>query len=200
MLLGLLASCSGKPATGAERGPCYGNGTCDDGLVCLSELCVDAKGRLEERVSARRARRYARKEATVEARQNVKRIYDGARAYYLDRSGANGSTKQFPAVSVGPTPPLGECCKHADGVCPPNASWWTDEAWVALQFSVDEPHRYSYAYYVGDPKDGAYTAQAMGDLDCDGVYATFEMYGTIDDEHPDGPDPNAGIYRQNELE
>src|SRR5688572_29299388 len=28
------------PSAGKERGPCYGNGTCDDGLVCLSKLCV----------------------------------------------------------------------------------------------------------------------------------------------------------------
>jgi len=28
------------PAAGAERGPCYGNKTCDAGLTCLSDLCV----------------------------------------------------------------------------------------------------------------------------------------------------------------
>jgi hypothetical protein len=39
-LLG-LAGCgkSGAPA-GAERGACYGNGTCNAGLTCLSDLCV----------------------------------------------------------------------------------------------------------------------------------------------------------------
>lgn len=41
--LGAL-SCSGgatnAPAAGSERGPCYGNGTCNAGLTCLSELCV----------------------------------------------------------------------------------------------------------------------------------------------------------------
>jgi hypothetical protein len=30
----------GGAAAGKERGPCYGNGTCDKGLVCLSDLCV----------------------------------------------------------------------------------------------------------------------------------------------------------------
>ncbi|HEX7670178.1 MAG TPA: hypothetical protein VF395_11365, partial [Polyangiaceae bacterium] len=28
------------PAMGAERGVCYGNGTCNSGLVCLSSVCV----------------------------------------------------------------------------------------------------------------------------------------------------------------
>ena len=36
----LLAGC-GMPA-GSERGACYGNGTCDTGLTCLSGLCVRA--------------------------------------------------------------------------------------------------------------------------------------------------------------
>jgi hypothetical protein len=36
----------GSTAAGAgkERGACYGNGTCDKGLVCLSELCVAPPG------------------------------------------------------------------------------------------------------------------------------------------------------------
>lgn len=43
----LLAACAKQQAdstttvaAGAERGPCYGNGTCNDGLICLSDLCV----------------------------------------------------------------------------------------------------------------------------------------------------------------
>jgi hypothetical protein len=34
------SACSKEPAAGSERGACYGNGTCDEGLLCLSELCV----------------------------------------------------------------------------------------------------------------------------------------------------------------
>lgn len=34
-------ACSQKSVpVGEERGPCYGNGTCNQGLVCLSDLCV----------------------------------------------------------------------------------------------------------------------------------------------------------------
>jgi hypothetical protein len=37
----LCAACSQKSVpVGAERGPCYGNGSCNQGLVCLSDLCV----------------------------------------------------------------------------------------------------------------------------------------------------------------
>jgi hypothetical protein len=34
----------GSAADGAERGRCYGNGTCNTGLVCLSDLCVRPPG------------------------------------------------------------------------------------------------------------------------------------------------------------
>lgn len=44
--LAIAAACSSNSntpsghATGTEKGPCYGNGTCNSGLVCLSNLCV----------------------------------------------------------------------------------------------------------------------------------------------------------------
>ena len=37
----LLAGGCSKPATGTENGACYGNGTCNTGLVCLSNVCVN---------------------------------------------------------------------------------------------------------------------------------------------------------------
>jgi hypothetical protein len=38
----IAVGCGGKhgPATGSERGPCYPNATCDQGLSCLSNFCV----------------------------------------------------------------------------------------------------------------------------------------------------------------
>jgi len=39
----LVGGCGGDSiiTAGSEGGPCYPNGTCDEGLVCLSDLCVD---------------------------------------------------------------------------------------------------------------------------------------------------------------
>ena len=34
------------------------------------------------------------------------------------------------------------CCEK----CAPNADLWADEAWVVLQFSVDDPSYFSYSY------------------------------------------------------
>lgn len=44
LVLVMFATACSSPSipAGTERGPCYGNGTCNAGLVCLSDLCVRA--------------------------------------------------------------------------------------------------------------------------------------------------------------
>lgn len=153
--------------------------------------------------------KYIKKSKTTEARQFVKKIYDGARQYYMDEGAKRGSfvliPKQFPSVGgagvagatgLQPTDPT-TCCEK----CAPDSTLWTDQVWVALQFSVDDPAYYSYEYVLGgEATVGPYTARGNGDLDCDGVFSTFEMYGTINSEYSDGPSGNAGLYRSNDLE
>jgi len=149
--------------------------------------------------------KYIKKSKTTEAREFVKKIYDGALAYYMDRNGQKGANamqqlaKQFPEPTMAPTPALGTCCAGGNDKCEPQQALWTNATWTALQFSVDDPHYFSYSYVVPD-KTKAYTARANGDLDCDGDYSTFEMYGVIDAQYSDGPAGNAGLYRENELE
>lgn len=36
----LLSCISTEPLAGNENEPCYGNGTCDEGLICISNICV----------------------------------------------------------------------------------------------------------------------------------------------------------------
>ncbi len=140
---------------------------------------------------------YIKRSKTTEARQFVKKIYDGARVYYMDAYVPAGMTpvpRQFPGPSTGLVPPdPTACCEK----CAPDASLWEDEVWVALQFSVDDPHYNAYQYIVSDDRQ-SFTVRAHGDLDCDGTWSTFEMYGTIG---PDG-DPVAGaaMFRDKELE
>ena len=40
LLISLIASCKQQLPPGTERGPCYGNKSCNEGLLCLSDLCV----------------------------------------------------------------------------------------------------------------------------------------------------------------
>jgi type II secretory pathway pseudopilin PulG len=53
-----------------------------------------------------------------------------------------------------------------------------DPGWSTIGFSVAEPTYYSYE--VEPLAGGAYVIRAIGDLDCDGTYATFELRGHID--------------------
>jgi hypothetical protein len=130
------------------------------------------------REQTRAAADYVDRARTSEAKQELEQIAAGARTYYMDppQPGLDPVAPQFPGPSAGPTPPLGACCEQG-GKCEPQAAQWETEVWTALQFSVDDPHYYSYQYIVDGDE---FTARAIGDLDCDGTYATFEKFGAVD--------------------
>lgn len=242
LLLLLVMACSKKKVDG-KGGACYGNNTCDDGLTCLSKLCVkqlqpidrvaaaieemcacqdiacfegkmeSAKAdlneetmrklnehrpeemrRLTDELRACSAKMKAkpglhqRKSKTVEALQFIKKMSDAARTYYsvpeyLGHSPSAGpAEKSFPEPA-GPTPPLGTCCKDG-GKCAPNAAYWEHPTWYALNFYIADPHYYSYEFrptVATDDAEASYTVIAHGDLDCDGEYSMFSLYGEVVD-------------------
>jgi serine/threonine protein kinase len=109
---------------------------------------------------------YMRKSKASEAEINLRAIRRGAETYRVEHGG-------WPSGTAGPDPPLGTCCDQG-GKCRPDPSLWLGpgkDTWDVLQFSVDEPHYFSYEY-VGSPE--AWKARAYGDLDCDGTYTTYE--------------------------
>ncbi len=142
--------------------------------------------------------KYMRKSKTVEATQGVKKIYDGARSYYVEESNARGSVlpidKQFP-VSQALNPAAGSCCPKK---CTPDPTIWTG-SWNDLKFSMDDPYYYSYAFTSsGINTASKFTAQAQGDLDCDGTYSTFELVGAVDAQN--NVTGSAGFFKNQELE
>ena len=165
--------------------------------------------------------KYIKKSKTAEARTFVKKIYDGARAYWMDPNYADATAMQptgaqFPTVdgtaanaTVAPVAAAG-CCAIGAGTgtekCVPQATLWEANPWTSLNFSVDDPHYYAYGYDVNVGTAGAtdgthnFTASAQGDLDCDNVKSTFEMYGLVNATYADGPAGTAALARQNELE
>lgn len=144
--------------------------------------------------------KYIKKARTSEAGQFISKIYSGARAYYLDtpQPGFTPLDPQFPTAMTGTTPGLTECCDQG-GKCAAEGTQWETPMWTALQFSVPDPHYYAYTYATAD-EFGEFTARANGDLDCDGLYSTFEMYGTIDSTMAEGPSGSAAISRMLETE
>lgn len=142
--------------------------------------------------------RYMNRAKSTEAEVFVKRIFYGAVAHYHNpyQPGPTPVGKHVPSESVGPTPPVGTCCEQG-GKCAPDPALWEHPTWKLLKFSVDDPHYYSYAYEVLDGGK-TFVVRAIGDLDCDGVRATFELTGTVTDDGRVEMSPS--IRRLNEAE
>src|SRR5262249_42411345 len=163
----------------------------------------------------------ARKAKTTEATVNLKKLQDGAVSYYHEEKNAAGSVvpiaKQFPGVAAtGLIQPDDSCCKKGAATgqkCPPTDGVWSDPVWQALKFSMDDPYYYQYAYVrLGTGKSGAgvptlggtatageyFYADALGDLNCDGVYSTFEMLGAVSGDG--SVTTGGGLFKDKELE
>ncbi len=152
--------------------------------------------------------RNARKAKTVEATTNVKKLYDGARSYYEEERNQRGSTipiaKQFPGAGAAITAPaVNSCCGQPGDKCVPSPAAFTGvngPTWSALKFSIDDPHYYWYTYTggAGTGTASTFTAAANGNLNCDAVYSTFELVGSV---QADGTvTGSAGLYQNNDLE
>jgi type IV pilus assembly protein PilA len=166
--------------------------------------------------------KYTRKAKTSEARQNIRRMYDGARSYYYDpmlsADGMQPAPHQFPGISefndfqdIIVSWPLGmaslTCCVRGgpDEMCTPDPTLWTNSKMMrALKFSMDDPHRYGYGYMPNNTSDysgaTAFTAYARGDLDCDDKLSSFTMHAFLDPTYADGPIGTGLIRRIDELE
>jgi len=124
---------------------------------------------------------YMRKSKSAEAQVNLRSIATGAIMTAEDvQVGPDGTAQPVKLASAPLTPPAGECCKHPKGKCPAGAGDWKQPAWQALHFELADPHYYSYELLV-DPT--GFVVRAVGDLDCDGDLATFELRAT---GKPDG--------------
>jgi len=76
------------------------------------------------------------------------------------------------------------CCDGTGGTrkCATDlAEWAGDEVWAALDFRTDQPGYFVYTY-TGTAEE--FTAQAIGDLDCDTNLAVYELTGSRVDGDP----------------
>ena len=118
---------------------------------------------------------------TAEATEGLDKIKAGARMYFIsDHYDTNGNLlpKQFPK-SVPRTPAKPPCGR---AVATP-AAQWKKVGWRQMHFAITEPHRYAFSFdSSGTNTKAVFTAKAFGDLDCDGVYSTYEMRGSVDSQ------------------
>ncbi|MBN1946206.1 MAG: prepilin-type N-terminal cleavage/methylation domain-containing protein [Bradymonadales bacterium] len=137
-----------------------------------------------------------RRSRTTEALIALRRIYDGAVAYYgFPHMSSSGVVlpEQFPA-SVSLTPAQIPRGRKAE----PNPEDWTQPTWQALTFAVADPHYYCYLFESHNVSARSrFRGAAFGDLDGDEIYSTFVRGGTVRGGEIRG---YAGIYRMRELE
>jgi len=114
-----------------------------------------------------------------EAEINLDAIKKGAKSYAPEHAG-------WP---VGEDDPALNCCEDGDSnrKCAPDPSLWTSgdpdapNVWDELNFSVDEPHHFSYAV---DSDGQVLTATATGDLDCDETTVVYTLTGDWNSGNP----------------
>ena len=108
---------------------------------------------------------YMKKGKTTEASLMLLRLAKASQAYYIENSA-------FP-VGDAPLTPATPCCQGTSGKCDPAGAAWQQELWTKLDFQIDEPTRFQYRVH----SDGkTLDAEAIGDLDCDGISITHKMH------------------------
>ena len=128
--------------------------------------------------------RYVKKSRTSEAVGHLNKEWAGSLTYYESDHVTTGGTmlqKQFPTGTANP-PNAGKACGcSTGGRCPGgDATWGSDTIWLALNFSLPDPHNYTPEYYGAGSLSGAtFTALAWGDLNCNSVYSEFSRQGGV---------------------
>lgn len=128
--------------------------------------------------------RYVKKSRTSEAVGHLNKEWAGSLTYYESDHITTGGTmlpKQFPGAVAAWANSGTQCgcatgarCAGGDGV------WATDPVWLALNFSLPDPHNYLPGYSgSGEGSAAQFTAFAGGDLNCNAVLAKFSRQGSI---------------------
>ena len=133
---------------------------------------------------------YMKRSKKTEASLQLNKISKNAKRAYAE-------TSSFP-VGASTQLPAAKCCGQPNNKCvvTPAATWVASAQWAALDFSVDEPNLFQYDYTGAAAGAGQiFTAHAVGDLDCDGIFITYTLDGTSTDGNPAAiitePPPNS---------
>jgi hypothetical protein len=126
--------------------------------------------------------RYMRRARTTEAAGHLSKMWAGSVTYFnTDRANmlGNPAAKQFPP-SVDNVPGAA-CGCQAGGRCPGGGAEWQDASWTGLSFALPDPFIYTPRYSsAGSGATSTFTAEAVGDVDCDGVTSNFKRPGGVD--------------------
>ena len=111
---------------------------------------------------------YMKRAKTTEAEVHLRAIASGAESSFVE-------TSSFPIEVSGLTPAVA-CCDQPGKKCAVvSAEWNGVPAWDTLGFEMTQPFNFQYQYTAASST--VYVAEAVGDLDCDGVTMSYVMTG-----------------------
>jgi type II secretory pathway pseudopilin PulG len=127
---------------------------------------------------------YMKKSKQTEAAMMLNRLGKSAKVAYI-------TDAKFPVGTV-PLTPAASCCAGPKAHCVSTPADWATPVWTQLGFSIDDPNLFQYSY----TSDGTtFTAEAVGDLDCDGKMITYRLEGSAVKGNPEvrltEPPPNS---------
>jgi hypothetical protein len=186
-LIGLILSIMGRNECKRSGGTIGGEGLALAGIIisCISlalgTLVVVAVVAIPSFLN------YTKRAKKTEAALHLDALGKNAKSVYAE-------TGKFPSGSAPLTPPE-PCCGKSNNHCPAVPELYAaNPAWKALDFEVDEPSLFQYSY-SGSPDGQSFIAKAVGDLDCDGTFITYELRGVVMNGNPTvkliEPPPNA---------
>ncbi len=126
---------------------------------------------------------YMKRSKATEASLQLNKIGKNAKRVFAETSSyVEGFATQAPEKPGGG---IGGCCggagKPANHCLADPTRFTDDDAWKALDFQIDEDSLFYYDYF-GTAIE--FTAQATGDLDCDGAEIAYMLIGSVTDGSP----------------
>jgi hypothetical protein len=111
---------------------------------------------------------YMKKSKKSEAALQLNKLAKNLKVAYI-------TNQAFPKGNTGPTPDK-SCCEGPNHKCFDTKAW-QNPIWQQLDFQIDEPHLFRYAY---ESNGKTFVLRALGDLDCDGNEIAWVMTGAAD--------------------
>lgn len=155
---------------------------------------------------------YIRHAKATEAVTMLDVMRKGAAAYYAVPRTIQETGKRAPCrfpKGAGLTPVAASCCdpavdKDNDDRCDSAPQRWSDTSWSALKFALTDAHYYQYTFSTsGEMAAARFAGSAHADLDCDGIFSTFEVM-TAGDPKATGAEcdstSSSAFFRDHETE
>lgn len=127
-------------------------------------------------------RRFSRRTSAItEAIAKIDYMYSTA-VYWYDHIEARDNCEgkcllhEFPPTTT--RTPEHRCCENPGGTCTGTYGAFFGQTWSNLNFGFRAKEKF-YNQYEFISNEKGFTARAIGDLDCDGVFSTFEKVGNV---------------------